>query len=316
MTQNNPTSSIEVIGITKIYGSQTAVNNVSFNAQKGEVLGFLGPNGAGKSTTMKISTGYVSPTKGTVMVCGYDIQQAPVEAKRHIGYLPENNPLYYDMYVREYLAFAGSVHSLKGQNLNKQVKKVIGLCGLGREQNKKIGMLSKGYKQRVGLAQALIHDPSVLILDEPTTGLDPNQLSEIRSLIKDISTDKTVILSTHIMQEVEAMCDRTVIINRGKIVADQSIAELKGSFGAKRYTVEFTSEVNLDKLRSISPEISAESIGERTFNISSASLQDIREMIFDFAVANGTKLIGLTEEPNSMEDIFRRLTDRKESQSN
>lgn len=218
--------SIVVSGLTKRYGNQLAVNDVSFAVTKGEILGFLGPNGAGKSTTMKIATGYLPATAGTVTVCGFDVAQQTAEVKRHIGYLPEHNPLYLDMYVREHLEFAGKLYGLKGSLLQKKVQEMVERCGLEREQHKKTGALSKGYRQRVGLAQALIHDPPVLILDEPTTGLDPNQITEIRQLIVSMAADKTVILSTHIMQEVQAICHRAVIINLGKIVADAPVSEL------------------------------------------------------------------------------------------
>ncbi|WP_259015032.1 gliding motility-associated ABC transporter ATP-binding subunit GldA [Emticicia fluvialis] len=219
--------SIKVQHLSKVYGTQKAVDNISFEVKKGEILGFLGPNGAGKSTTMKILTGYIPATEGTAEVSGFDVKTAPIQVKKNVGYLPEHNPLYLDMYVREFLAFIGSLYGLKGRDLEIKIDNTIERVGLGLEKHKKIGQLSKGYRQRVGLAQALIHNPDVLILDEPTTGLDPNQLVEIRDLIKQIGKDKTVIFSTHIMQEVEAICDRVVIINRGKIVADSTLSELK-----------------------------------------------------------------------------------------
>ncbi|UTA68090.1 gliding motility-associated ABC transporter ATP-binding subunit GldA [Emticicia sp. 21SJ11W-3] len=219
--------SIKVQHLSKVYGTQKAVDNISFEVKKGEILGFLGPNGAGKSTTMKILTGYIPATEGTAEVSGFDVKTAPIQVKKNVGYLPEHNPLYLDMYVMEFLSFAGSLYGLKGRDLEIKIDNTIERVGLGLEKHKKIGQLSKGYRQRVGLAQALIHNPDVLILDEPTTGLDPNQLVEIRDLIKHIGKDKTVIFSTHIMQEVEAICDRVVIINRGKIVADSTLSELK-----------------------------------------------------------------------------------------
>jgi ABC-2 type transport system ATP-binding protein len=219
--------SIKVQNLSKVYGSQRAVDNISFEVNKGEIIGFLGPNGAGKSTTMKILTGYIPATEGTAEVNGFDVKTSPMQVKTHIGYLPEHNPLYLDMYVKEFLDFAGSLYGLKGRTLQIKIDETIERVGLGLEKHKKIGQLSKGYRQRVGLAQALIHNPDVLILDEPTTGLDPNQLVEIRDLIKNVGKDKTVIFSTHIMQEVEAICDRVVIINRGKIVADSTLSELK-----------------------------------------------------------------------------------------
>jgi ABC-2 type transport system ATP-binding protein len=219
--------SIKIQNLTKIYGTQKAVNNISFEVNKSEIVGFLGPNGAGKSTTMKILTGYLPATEGSAEVNGFDVKTSPMNVKKSIGYLPEHNPLYLDMYVKEFLEFVGSLYGLKGNSLKMRVLAVIELTGLGLEQKKKIGQLSKGYRQRVGLAQALIHDPEVLILDEPTTGLDPNQLVEIRNMIKTVGKDKTVIFSTHIMQEVEAICDRVILINHGNIVADGSLSELK-----------------------------------------------------------------------------------------
>lgn len=217
--------SISVQSLSKVYGSQKAVNDISFEIKKGEVVGFLGPNGAGKSTTMKIITGYLPPSKGTAVVCGYDILKEPMEVRKRVGYLPEANPLYYDMYVREYLEFSAGIHKLS--NKKSKIEDIIERTGLNIEAHKKIGTLSKGYKQRVGLAQAMLHDPEVLILDEPTSGLDPNQIIEIRDLITSFGQEKTVLLSTHIMQEVEAMCSRAVIINRGTIVANDSISTLK-----------------------------------------------------------------------------------------
>lgn len=219
--------SIKIQNLSKVYGTQRAVDDISFEVAKGEIVGFLGPNGAGKSTTMKILTGYLPATDGSAEVNGFDVKTSPMQVKSSIGYLPEHNPLYLDMYVREFLKFAGSLYGLKGKTLQIKVAETIEMVGLGLEKHKKIGQLSKGYRQRVGLAQALIHNPDVLILDEPTTGLDPNQLVEIRELIKSVGRNKTVIFSTHIMQEVEAICDRVVIINRGKIVANGTLSELK-----------------------------------------------------------------------------------------
>lgn len=218
---------LKVQNLTKIYGSQKAVNDISFEAKAGEIVGFLGPNGAGKSTTMKIATCYLTATSGNVEVCNYNVQKNPLEVRQNIGYLPEHNPLYLDMYVKEFLEFIGGIYGLKGQSLQKRISDVIELFGLTLEYKKKIGQLSKGYRQRVGLAQALIHDPKVLILDEPTTGLDPNQLAEIRQVIRNIGKEKMVIFSTHILQEVEAICDRVVIINHGIIVKDCPIIEMK-----------------------------------------------------------------------------------------
>lgn len=221
--------SLKIEHLVKVYGSQSAVDDISFEAKQGEIVGFLGPNGAGKSTTMKIATCYLTATSGKVEVCGYDVEHSAMDVRKNIGYLPEHNPLYLEMYVKEFLEFIGGLYQLKGTNLNKRIAEVIELVGLSLEQKKKIGQLSKGYRQRVGLAQALIHDPKVLILDEPTTGLDPNQLAEIRTVIKNIGKEKTVVFSTHIMQEVEAICDRVVIINHGKIVNDTPLSALKQS---------------------------------------------------------------------------------------
>ncbi|WP_044173855.1 gliding motility-associated ABC transporter ATP-binding subunit GldA [Flectobacillus major] len=218
--------SLKIQNLTKVYGQQKAVNDISFDVQKGEIVGFLGPNGAGKSTTMKIATCYIPATSGSVEVCGFDVRQSPNDVRRNIGYLPEHNPLYLDMYVKEFLEFVGGIYKIKGNTLKQRIEEVIELVGLQVEQKKKIGQLSKGYRQRVGLAQALIHDPQVLILDEPTTGLDPNQLVEIRSVIKQIGREKTVIFSTHIMQEVEAICDRVVIINKGQVMENQPLDKL------------------------------------------------------------------------------------------
>lgn len=221
--------SIQVTNLSKIYGTQRAIDNISFNLKPGEIVGFLGPNGAGKSTTMKILTGYLKPTSGSATVSGFDVLVHPMPARRAIGYLPEHNPLYLDMYVKEFLQFSGKLYNIKGTTLKNRVGEVIAMCGLEIEQHKKIGQLSKGYRQRVGLAQSFLHDPEVLILDEPTTGLDPNQILEIRELIRTAGSNKTVLFSTHIMQEVEALCDRVIIINKGKVVSDSSLETLRQS---------------------------------------------------------------------------------------
>ncbi|MCA0232566.1 MAG: ATP-binding cassette domain-containing protein [Bacteroidetes bacterium] len=219
--------SIRIQHLTKLYGAQKAVNDISFDVKPGEIMGFLGPNGAGKSTTMKITTGYLNATSGSVEVCGFNVAKQSMEVRRSIGYLPEHNPLYTDMYIKEFLRFVGALYGLKGEKLRQRVSEMVEICGLELEQNKKIGQLSKGYRQRVGLAQALIHNPPVLILDEATTGLDPNQILEIRTLIKSVGKEKTVLFSSHIMQEVEAICDRAVIINRGQVVANRTLADLR-----------------------------------------------------------------------------------------
>ncbi|MFN6038747.1 MAG: ATP-binding cassette domain-containing protein, partial [Bacteroidota bacterium] len=234
--------SIKVENISKIYGKQKALKNVSFEVNSGEIVGFLGPNGAGKSTMMKILTCYLPQSSGKASVCNFDVEKESMEVKKCVGYLPEHNPLYLEMYVKEYLAFVGGLHGLK--KINERVKEMISLTGLEIEQKKKIGALSKGYRQRVGLAQALIHDPKVLIMDEPTTGLDPNQLEEIRGLIKSVGKEKTVLLSTHIMQEVEAVCDRILIINHGEITADGKINELKKNNEKQNFIVQFDKELS------------------------------------------------------------------------
>lgn len=295
--------SVKVAGLTKIYGSQRAVDAISFSAQPGEILGFLGPNGAGKSTTMKVATGFIPPSEGSVEVCGIDVMNQPVEARRKIGYLPENNPLYLDMYVHEYLLFMASAHGLKGAKAKARVKEMVALCGLTKEQNKKIGMLSKGYRQRVGLAQALLHDPEVLILDEPTTGLDPNQLVEIRKLIKEISKNKTVIFSTHIMQEVKALCDRVVIINQGKIVADDTLQNLMGNRVVLK--VEFESAVDMKKLSALGQ---VEEKGANQFSISSEAGKDLRSVLFKMAKEEDWVILSMSQETQELEEIFHQLT--------
>lgn len=295
--------SVKVAGLTKIYGQQRAVDTISFSAQPGEILGFLGPNGAGKSTTMKVATGFIPPSEGSVEVCGIDVMNQPVEARRKIGYLPENNPLYLDMYVHEYLLFMASAHGLKGAKAKARVKEMVALFGLTKEQNKKIGMLSKGYRQRVGLAQALLHDPEVLILDEPTTGLDPNQLVEIRKLIKEISKNKTVIFSTHIMQEVKALCDRVVIINQGKIVADDTLQNLMGNRVVLK--VEFESAVDVKKLSALGQ---VEEKGANQFSISSEAGKDLRSVLFKMAKEEDWVILSMSQETQELEEIFHQLT--------
>ncbi len=297
--------SIEVSQLTKVYGRQKAVNSISFKVNPGEILGFLGPNGAGKSTTMKIATGFIPPTSGVVKVAGFDVVNDSKRVRENIGYLPEHNPLYLDMYVHEYLGFIASVHGLKGSRKKARVAEMVNLCGLEAEQNKKIGALSKGYRQRVGLAQALIHDPQVLILDEPTTGLDPNQLAEIRNLIKEISTDKTVILSTHIMQEVQALCNRVVIINRGEIVADDTVDSLKGNNARQALKVEFQDEIDFQLLAGMDG-IEVEEIGTNTYRVKSKD--DIRERLFKFAAEKGWIILSMNLEERNLEDVFHHLT--------
>lgn len=301
--------SIEISGLTKQYGSQKAVDNISFSAAKGEILGFLGPNGAGKSTTMKIATCFLPPTSGSVAVAGIDVATSPRLVRQKVGYLPEHNPLYLDMYVHEYLRFIGSLHGLAGGRLKTSVAEAIERVGLEREQHKKVGALSKGYRQRVGLAQAILHQPEVLILDEPTTGLDPNQILQIRQLIKQESQNKTVVFSTHIMQEVQALCDRVVIINRGKIVADSRVSQLQ--MGSQQTTIFLELEQPVAEPESLTnlPEVATVVQTSPTqLKIESAAQEDIRGKIFRFAVANGWTIVGMSRETKSLEHVFHELT--------
>lgn len=299
--------SVSVEQLTKVYGTQRAVDNLSFSAQKGEVLGFLGPNGAGKSTTMKIITGYLPPSSGRATVCGFDISEKGMEARSKVGYLPENNPLYKDMFVREYLEFAGRIHHVK--DLDKRITLMIDRTGLGSHRHKKIGELSKGYRQRVGLAQAMLHDPEVLILDEPTSGLDPNQLVEIRDLIKSLGAEKTVILSTHILREVEAVCSRAIIIHKGKLVADAPIGTLRQTVSVhSRITVEFNQPVDPGLIRSIPGVSSVELLSDKKFVLQSPSELDIRPSVFAFAADQKVSLLELHLAVQSVEDVFQQLT--------
>ena len=298
--------SIEVKNLFKFYGEQAAVNDISFSINKGEIVGFLGPNGAGKSTTMKILTGYMPATSGEVKICGEEVDIDSKETKKKIGYLPENNPLYLDMYVREYLEFVGKIY--KVPNLKQRIDEMIQQVGLEVEQNKKIGMLSKGYRQRVGLAQAIIHDPEVLILDEPTTGLDPNQLVEIRELIKNIGKSKTVMLSTHIMQEVEAICDRVIIIKSGKIVADNSASELQYEDNKQVVYVEFEGEFNKNHLKKETGISNVENVGENAWLIESSASLDLRKVIAQFAQKHNLLVLTLRKEEKTLEEVFKSLT--------
>ena len=304
--------SVRVKNLTKIYGEQKAVDDISFEVKEGEIVGFLGPNGAGKSTTMKIATCYIPPTSGELTVNGLDVERDSLGVRKIIGYLPEHNPLYLDMYVHEYLRFIGSLHRLSGKRLNERVALMVEMCGLTIEQNKKIGTLSKGYRQRVGLAQALIHDPRVLILDEPTTGLDPNQLAEIRQLIKDISREKTVIFSTHIMQEVQALCDRVIIIDRGKLVADSLVSELKSDEEQVIYLIaEFAEEVEVDKLIAIEGVLDVAEQQKNQYVLKANANRDIRPEIFKFATTHNKVLLEMREEKQSLENVFQKLTGGK-----
>ncbi|MCG8761575.1 gliding motility-associated ABC transporter ATP-binding subunit GldA [Tenacibaculum finnmarkense] len=295
--------SIQLTEISKFYGSQKAVNNISFDAQKGEIVGFLGPNGAGKSTSMKILTGFILPSEGTVFVSGIDVLKNPIEAQKKIGYLPEHNPLYLEMYVREYLQFQAGIYKVSKTKIPEVIEKV----GLTSEAHKKIGQLSKGYRQRVGLAAAILHNPEVLILDEPTTGLDPNQLVEIRELIKELGKDKTVLISTHIMQEVEAVCTRVIIINKGKIVIDKPIAELKTS---KEQIIKVTFDYKLEEqfIQRLPNIVHYKNTVENNWILTFETSEDMRPVIFDFAQENGLKILGLNTENKNLESLFRELT--------
>lgn len=297
--------SVIVDHLTKIYGTQKALDDISFEVKPGDIMGFLGPNGAGKSTTMKILSGYLPQTSGKASVCGFDVQENSLDVKRHIGYLPELNPLYTDMFVKEYLLFIAELQNL-GKRSNNAVESMIERTGLTPERRKKIGQLSKGYKQRVGLAQAMLHNPAVLILDEPTSGLDPNQVGEMRDLIREIGKDKTVILSTHIMQEVEAMCNRVVIIDKGKIVADDKIEKLQQKLtGDVTITVEFKNDVNESDLKKVAGIISVKQKGKK-FLLKCTS--DIREQLSHAASQNNWILLSMNLEEDSLEDVFQKLT--------
>ncbi|RMG79176.1 MAG: gliding motility-associated ABC transporter ATP-binding subunit GldA [Bacteroidetes bacterium] len=299
--------SVKVEHLTKIFGTQKAVNDVSFEARKGQVLGFLGPNGAGKTTTMKIITCFLPQTSGKVTVCGFDVETQSMEVRRQIGYLPEHNPLYKDLYVKEYLNFVAGISKVPDKN--RRVAEMIEMTGLGPEQKKLIGALSKGYRQRVGLAQAMLHDPEVLILDEPTSGLDPNQLVEIRHLIKELGRAKTVIFSTHIMQEVQALCDRVLIINKGKIVADDPIEQLQARVtGETIVTVEFLEKPPRAQLEKIRDVRRVRALSDKRWQLVSGMDKDIRAEVFRFAVAQNLTLLEMHKEVFSVEDAFQELT--------
>ncbi|NUM49969.1 MAG: gliding motility-associated ABC transporter ATP-binding subunit GldA [Flavobacteriales bacterium] len=299
--------SIEVKNVNKLYGSQKALDNVSFSVNTGEVVGFLGPNGAGKSTLMKIITCYIPQSSGSVNVCGFDVETQSIDVRKNVGYLPENNPLYYDMYVKEYLEFIAGIH--KVPQIKQRVAEMIETIGLSVEQKKKIGQLSKGYKQRVGLAQALLHNPQVLILDEPTTGLDPNQLAEIRALIKRIGATKTIMLSTHIMQEVEAICDRVIIINNGKIVANAKASDLKKIASNKEIiTIEFAESLEAQQLQKVKGVLKVSLLANNTWEIEGDGQSDVRNNLFHFAVENKLSVLTLRKETQSIEDVFKELT--------
>lgn len=299
--------SISVSNLTKIYGHQKAVDDISFALGNQEIVGFLGPNGAGKSTTMKIITGYLAADSGNAVVNGINVNTNPLDAKKQIGYLPEGNPLYYEMYVREYLEFIAGIHHLK-HDVKKRIEEVIDLTGLRVESNKKIGQLSKGYKQRVGLAAALIHDPQILILDEPTTGLDPNQIVEIRQLIKDLGKNKTVLFSSHILQEVESICDRIIIINKGKIVADDTLTNLQSSNRNLHVViVEFAGKINMDLLKNLAGVEHVEE-KENQYHIHTSDPDRVKKLLLEFSLQNNLDILSLQGKSKSLEEVFRNLT--------
>lgn len=295
--------SIKVTGITKVYDTQKALDTISFTLSKGEIVGFLGPNGAGKSTLMKILTTYLTPTEGSASVNNYDTTSSVQQVRKSVGYLPEHNPLYLDMYVREYLSFNATVYKIS----KERIQEVIDLTGLNPESHKKISQLSKGYRQRVGLATALLHDPEVLILDEPTTGLDPNQLLEIRTLIKTIGKEKTILMSTHIMQEVEAICDRVIIINKGQIVADKKMSELRDG-QQQTVIVEFDYRVEEVALERLDKVASVKNTTGFIYEITFGTQEDMRAKVFDFAHDNELKILQLNQKNASLEGLFGELT--------
>lgn len=302
--------SVKVEQLTKIYGHQRAVDEINFEVKAGQILGFLGPNGAGKTTTMKMITGYIPPSSGKAFVDGLEVTENTLATQRKIGYLPEHNPLYKDMYVKEYLKFVAQLYKIP--SAQKRIDELVEMTGLGREQHKLIGALSKGYRQRVGLAQAMIHDPEVLILDEPTSGLDPNQLAEIRSLILQLGEKKTVIFSTHIMQEVQALCDRVIIINQGKLVADDPIDRLQARMkGEAMITVAFSKKIEKGKLEKLNGVSSIEDLGHHRWRLLTSANKDVREDIFHLAVELNTPLIEIHRDELSVEDVFRQLTKNK-----
>ena len=299
--------SITVKNLSKKYNSQKAVDGISFIVNKAEIVGFLGPNGAGKSTTMKMITGYLEADTGDIEVCGIAVKENNIETKRRIGYLPEANPLYPDMYVREYLQFVANVHEIK--NSKQVIEDVIATVGLVPESNKKIGQLSKGYRQRVGLAAALVHDPEVLILDEPTSGLDPNQIVEIREVIKKLGQNKTVLFSSHIMQEVEAICDRVIIIHKGNIVADDTLQNLqKTSTGNQYVTVEFKNKVDVQLLKKLNAAIEVKNIQYSIFNIKCSNTDSVRKQLLQLSIDHNLNIVSLQSETQNLESVFKSLT--------
>jgi ABC-2 type transport system ATP-binding protein len=298
--------SIEVKNLLKQYGTQNAINNISFKVNRGEIVGFLGPNGAGKSTTMKIITGYLHQTAGEAFVCGVNVGEDPLAAKKKTGYLPEANALYYDMYVKEYLGFIAEAHGI--DKANTRIGEAIALTGLTVESRKKIGQLSKGYKQRVGLAASLIHDPEVLILDEPTSGLDPNQIIEIREVIREQGRSKTVLFSSHILQEVEAICDRVIIINKGNLVADDSLANLRKRSSTDLVKVNFKENVEDALMHALPSARSATRVDTNNWQLATEDPQQLRKQIMELALQHNLNIVSLHSENQSLEDVFRSLT--------
>jgi ABC-2 type transport system ATP-binding protein len=299
--------SISVTHLSKNFGAQKAVNDISFNIGKNEIVGFLGPNGAGKSTTMKMITGFLKPEMGSIDVCGISVQNQPTATQKKIGYLPESNALYTDMYVKEYLSFVGSIYHI--DNLQSSVHDVVELVGLTNEAHKKIGQLSKGYKQRVGIAAALVHNPEVLILDEPTSGLDPNQIIEIRDIIKRLAENKTVIFSSHIMQDVEAICERVIIINKGQIVADDQLINLKNKTNENQMvSVEFKEIIASDLFSEIKDCISIKEISQNKFNFETSNAASIRKQIMELCLSHNLNIVSLNSESHNLEAIFKSLT--------
>jgi ABC-2 type transport system ATP-binding protein len=299
--------SISVINLSKNYGSQRAVNKVSFNIKKGEVVGFLGPNGAGKSTTMKMITGYLDADDGKIMVCDLPVSKDSIETKKKIGYLPEANPLYPEMYVREYLQFISGIHRIPSSR--HRIEEVIKAVGLTPESDKKIGQLSKGYKQRVGLAAALVHDPEVLILDEPTSGLDPNQIIEIRELIRELGKNKTVLFSSHILQEVEAICQRVIIIHKGTIVADELLENLQKNQEANQFVVvAFTGSVDIEQLKKINGLTSIEKVRSSEFKIVCSNTETLKKEILKFSIENNFDIVSIQTASHPLESVFKSLT--------
>jgi ABC-2 type transport system ATP-binding protein len=309
--------SISVQHLTKQYGEQLAVNNISFEIGKGTIVGFLGPNGAGKSTTMKMLSTYITPTSGKALVCGLDVIQNPMEVRKKVGYLPESNPLYFDMYVKEYLEFAANIHQL-GKEGKQRIEEMISLTGLQKEVKKKIGTLSKGYKQRVGIAQAMIHHPEVLILDEPTSGLDPNQIMDIRNLIIELGQTKTILLSTHIMQEVEAMCRRVIIINNGTIVADDALSNIhqnqQQNHTLESLAITLDQDIEAATLLNIANIVQVQALDNHQWLVLGDSANLMRKALMQWSLQHDINIIALQENTQSLEEVFRNLTQQKTSQ--